>query len=139
PAPTALAVGAGTVWIATQDERLLRLDPATGAGTGSLSLPATVIDTVVGSGVLWALVTLGTGQIWRVDPEAVSTAGTTSVTGYPVELAIDGHEVWVAEFAGIVQRIDATTGEIDETTRVGFQPEAVAVGEDVWVAVGPVS
>jgi YVTN family beta-propeller protein len=140
PPPVALAIGDGAVWVATQDERLLRLDPRSGTPTATLQLSAGPGSTAVRAGALWMIVSLGNGQIWRVDPDSVAATGTTVLSGLPIELAIAKGSVWVAELRGIVRQIDARTGNVIETIRIGLAPQAIAVDDNgVWVAVQSVS
>jgi DNA-binding beta-propeller fold protein YncE len=62
------------------------------------------------------------------------------LSGLPIELAIAKGSVWVAELRGIVRQIDARTGNVIETIRIGLAPQAIAVDDNgVWVAVQSVS
>jgi YVTN family beta-propeller protein len=140
PPPVAIAVGAGAVWVVTQDERLLRLALDNGGQTGSLSLPTVSLSPTVGFGTLWMIVELGSGQIWRVDPTSVTPSGSTSFKGFPIEVKSGEGALWVANEAGTVQRVDPGGPDVVASIRVGHRPASVAAGEHgVWVAVQAVS
>jgi DNA-binding SARP family transcriptional activator/DNA-binding beta-propeller fold protein YncE len=135
PPPVSIAAGDDAVWVATQDERLLRFDPRSGTQTASLSLPASSLSTVVGPEAVWMIVALGRGQIWRVDPDSATAAGTTASNRLPVDIALGENAVWVAELSGTVRRIDAGTGT-SRMIRVGLAPQALAVDANgVWIAL----
>jgi hypothetical protein len=134
PSPIALATGAGDVWLATQDERLLRYSAA-GAQTGSLSLPSSGPVTF-GDGALWAIVTLGSGAVWQIDPSSVTPIATLAVKGFPGDLAVGEGAVWTAGGDGTVVSIDPVRSEVRGMIRLGLPAAAVAAGEHgVWVAV----
>jgi YVTN family beta-propeller protein len=136
PAPVAIAVGAGAVWVTTQDERLLRIDSATGARTGSLSLPSTGFAPKVGVGALWLILPLATGAVWRIDPATVTPTANVAVKSFPNDLAVGDGAVWAAGGDGTVLRIDPVRAVVQKTIRLGLQPAAVAAGVGgVWVAV----
>ena len=136
PSPASLAVGDGAVWITTVDERLLRLDPSDGKQTGSVTLPATGVATVVAPDAVWIAIQLGRGQIWQVDPGSMSPIGTTTSRTFPAALALAEHGgVWAAGLAGAVQRLGPGGGVV-RTLPIGLSPQALDVDANgVWVAV----
>ncbi len=135
--PRSLAVGAGAVWITTASERMVRIEPSTGAVTGRISLPAQAYAPVARQGTLWAVVGIGGGEIWRFDADTGSPSRTIRIGQVPVDLAVAGGTLWVATVVDrSVSRIDGATGRIEARVRVGQRPTAIASGEGaVWVAV----
>jgi DNA-binding SARP family transcriptional activator/DNA-binding beta-propeller fold protein YncE len=133
PPPVSIAAGADAVWLATQDERLLRIDPRTGARTGALPLPATGFSVVVGHPEVWLIVPLGEGQVWTVDPDSVTQARAVEAKE-PVDLALGKGRLWVAEDGGTVRRVDLRGNA--ETVTIRFEPTGIAVdSHGVWVPV----
>jgi hypothetical protein len=138
-APTAVAVGMGSVWALVGDargERLLRLAPADGRVTAVISLDRIGTEMgglAVGAGAVWA----ASGEwLFRVD-----------ASGDVRQIAI-GHEltsvvatrsaVWVTRVGstlGQLVRVDPASGRVVARTTVGGGPVAVvsALGS-VWVA-----
>jgi len=136
-APTAVAVGAGAVWVANSgDGTVDRLDPATGRVTGR---PTTVgpgpLAVAIGEGGVW--VATGDGMVRRIDPRTRRLApGGAAVTGV-AGLATGEGAVWATSTtAGTLVRIDPRTGRADgKPMVVGRGPTDVAVGGGaVWVA-----
>jgi DNA-binding SARP family transcriptional activator/DNA-binding beta-propeller fold protein YncE len=136
--PLAIAVGGGALWIATVSERILRVEPTTGAVTGTIPVPAQAWGLVANATNLWALIGIGGGEIWRFDPDSGTPSGTVSgADGNPIDIAIDHGALWAADIdPGAVSRADTSKGAIVETVPLGQRPTAIAVGEGgVWVAL----
>ena len=135
--PRSLVVGAGALWITTASERMVRIEPSTGAVTGRISLPAQAYAPVASRRTLWAVVGIGGGEIWRFDADTGSPTGTIRIGQVPVDLALAGGTLWVATIVDrSVSRIDGVTGRIEASVRVDQRPTAIASGEGaVWVAV----
>jgi streptogramin lyase len=90
--PVAVATGLGAVWVLDQgahDEKLLRLDPATGTMTVQARLPeASQVDSItVGFGDVW-LVSSPTATLYRIDPRlaAVDHVDLGQTAGPPAAL-----------------------------------------------------
>jgi YVTN family beta-propeller protein len=132
-----LTVGEGAIWVTTISERILRIEPATGAVTVEIPVPSQAFEPVAGGGALWAIVPIGNGEIWRFDPNTGSPSGTTHPGKYPVDLALAPKALWVAnEGDETVSRIDPATRKVGATIEVGQQPTGIAVGDGfVWVSV----
>jgi hypothetical protein len=121
--------------VTTLDEHLLRIDPANGSKTATLTLPAIGFSASVGEGAVWLIVSLGNGQVWSVDPDSAAATSTRSTKFYPTDLTVGRGLVWVSEAEGTVRRIDLRTGAV-RTTRIGLIPEAIAADEHgAWVAL----
>jgi len=132
-----MAVGDQAVWVTTITEQLLRIEPATGAIAAETPLPEPTIDPVAGGGSLWAIVEVGSGELWQFDPDTGSPSRTVYPGKDPGGLALGPGAVWVANQGDrTVSRIDPAAGKVVATVSVGQVPSAVAVGDGlVWVSV----
>jgi YVTN family beta-propeller protein len=139
PPPIDIAAGSGAVWVTTQDERLLRMNPANGKQTGALSLPSGALSPAIGAGRVWTVVELGAGAVWQVDPTTLTPTAATQLGGFPVELSVGEGAAWVVSGDGTVSRLDPVDATVRKRIRLGLVPAAVAAGEHgVWVAIqGP--
>ena len=137
--PTALAVAAGDVWVASYDDGVVaHIDPATGQTLRTVRVGGGPSALTVAGGVLWSANSARRdGLAGR--PAGRRLTGTVAVGSGPAAFAADGDGLWVvSQYAGRVARIDTATIRVTRTIRVGGQPGAVAVaGGRVWVAAGP--
>jgi YVTN family beta-propeller protein len=136
--PSAIASGAGGVWVADDSNNTVtRVDPA-----GASSVTAT---TPVGRGP--SAVAVGEGAVWvantddntvaRIDPQTAAVSETIQVGHRPTGVAAGDGAVWVANsLSGTVSRIDPETNQVEATVEVGEAPQRVTVAHDlVWVTV----
>jgi YVTN family beta-propeller protein len=136
--PSAIASGAGGVWVADDSAHtVIRIDPA-----GASSVTAT---TPVGRGP--SAVAVGEGAVWvantddntvaRIDPDTAAVSETIQVGRRPTGIAAGGGAVWVANsLSGTGSRIDPETNQVETTLEVGEAPQGVTVAHDlVWVTV----
>jgi streptogramin lyase len=142
--PSAVAVGAGSVWVTKNDTHsLLRLDPKDAHVVADIPLGIDEFDLAVGPESVWvtdyenralARVDIATNRLLSVTREVGK--GPTSV------LAIGG-SVWVVlSREDAVLRLDAKTGQavtkisvpVPETAHLGGRPLPIAaVGDSIWV------
>jgi hypothetical protein len=140
--PTALAVGAGAVWIADGSRSLWRLDPSSHeAAPVRTGVP---LDGVtVGAGAVWAY-SSQPPTVVRIDPPEhvskpirIATAGDEASPS-PIGIAATSRAVWVLNGnTGTVTRIDAELGGVERTIKIGVDraPRGIAAaGETVWIA-----
>jgi len=143
--PGAVALGAGAVWVANEDDlSLSRIDPATHQVARTISVPAgTPTGIAVGEGAVW-VVHGRIGLVSRVDPQFNSADDEPLDPGVGRSsegaIAAGGSGVWVT-FAGhtitYVARIRPASGRFGPEGFPDGRPTAVAVDEDtVWVANG---
>jgi YVTN family beta-propeller protein len=138
-APSAIAAGAGSVWVVDGDDEVVRrIDPDSGkvlrvirAGNGPVAI-------TFGAGVVW----VANGEddsVSRIDPRTSSVTKAISVGGEPAAIATGGGSVWVANSGGgSVSRIDPRTNHVVDTFSVGHSPQGVAVaGGAAWVTGRP--
>lgn len=136
-APTAVAVGAGSVWVANNAAgTLTRLDAVSGRPARTpVRVGVAPVAIAVGAGGVW--VAEATGEIVRVDPRLDRVVGRPLHIADPAGVTIGSGSIWVTSRArGTVQRIDPRTGTLaGAPIRVGHQPTDIAVAAgSVWVA-----
>jgi virginiamycin B lyase len=138
-APSAIAVGAESVWaIDGEQDVVRRIDPDSGkvlrvirAGNGPVAI-------TVGEGAVW-VANGDDDSVSRIDPRTSSVTKAISVGEEPSAVATGGGSVWVANSGdGSVSRIDPQTNQVIRPFFVGHSPQGVAVaGGAAWVTVRP--
>lgn len=134
---TAIALGAGSVWIADSIRGAVRrIDAATGAVIATIPLDAGPSAMVFGHGSVW-VTNDREDSVLRIRPSTNSVVRAISVGADPVALAVGPDSIWVANSGdGTVSRIDPATSTVTDTVRVGHRPQGVAVADGlVWVTV----
>jgi len=136
--PTAIAAGAGGVWVADEDDNnVIRIDPATAnAVTGTTPVGQGPSAIAVGLNAAWVANTQD-GTVARIDPATASVRETIPVGGRPAGIAAGGGAVWVANsLDGTVSRIDPDANEVVATVDIGEAPQGLTVAHGlVWVSV----
>jgi DNA-binding SARP family transcriptional activator/streptogramin lyase len=133
----ALAVGAGSVWIAeaTEDD-LRRVSLASHSLTTSIPIGGTATGIAVGEGSIWAI-TPAESRVWRVDPRTGAvTAGIEVAPHSSLITAVDG-EIWVGSSTGMLQRLDPTRNVVTKAIHLPGPIGGLAGGDRrLWVSVG---
>jgi YVTN family beta-propeller protein len=136
--PSAIATGAGGVWVAdAEDNTVTRLDPASeGAVIATTSVGQGPRALAAGAGAVWVANTQD-DTVSRIDSRTSTVTHTIPVGHRPTGVAVGGGAVWVANsLSGTLTRIDPRTMRVEETVEVGAAPERVAVAHGlVWVSV----
>jgi DNA-binding beta-propeller fold protein YncE len=145
--PTSIAVGKGSVWVAVKRARslaVLELAPE----LGNPRRPPVVIDRSRFPSFEGAVVTVGEGAVWTLEPSTGQVSRIDGETGQVVMLkeGVDAHSIAVGQGAiwlggnNGVTRMDPATGAILKAIDVGGPPSvstSIAVGgADVWFARG---
>jgi YVTN family beta-propeller protein len=140
-----VAVGGGSVWIATSGETVVRASATTRRPTGETSIGVIPTALAIGGGSIWVAAPDPFdphAAVWRLHPVTARVTQTTKlgkVAGYPptLEIAFGEGAVWVASYdVGTVTRLDPVTGNVVATIRIGGHPSGIAVGANrVWVTV----
>jgi YVTN family beta-propeller protein len=134
---SAIALGAGSVWVADRQEgALLRIDPATGAVTKTIPLDAGPSAMAFAYGAVW-VVNERESSVSRIRPRTNSIVYAIPVGEDPVGIAVGAGALWVANSGnGTVSRIDPETNTVTATIDIGNRPLGIAVGDGlVWVTV----
>lgn len=140
--PGPIAFGAGSLWVANQDDQTVsRVDPRTLQTLRAISLgdPPTGIATA-GGGV-WVV---GSGptapflSVRRIDPQFDATDRSVRignvVPGSPAGVAARESRLWVAPNYGELTALDATTGRVTGSLDPNAAPQGIAVGAGaVWL------
>jgi YVTN family beta-propeller protein len=140
--PGPIAIGAGSVWVASGNGTISRIDPKANLVTQTFPLDNTPSGIAFGDGAVW-FTTNEDRRLRRIDPSTNKVGTGIPVGNGPSGVAVGNGAVWVANrFDDTVTRIPIGEG----TTRVfraGLTPSGVAVGEGaVWIsneAAGTVS
>ncbi len=135
--PSAVAVGAGAVWVAdSTDGTVTRIDPRVNAVVETIQVGQGASGIAVGAGGVWVAVPLE-DRLKRIDPASNSIDDTVRVAGGPAAVAIGEGAVWVtSRRGGTLTRIDPGLPRVTRTIRLGNSPQGVAVVDGaVWVAL----
>jgi YVTN family beta-propeller protein len=138
-APSAIAVGADSVWAVDGDQDVVRrIDPDSGKVLRTIRAGNAPLAITVGEGAVW-VANRDDDSVSRIDPRTSSVAKAISVGEQPAAVATGGGSVWVANSGdGSVSRIDPRTDRVIDTFSVGHSPQGVAVaGGAAWVTVRP--
>ena len=139
--PSAIAVGAGVIWIASHDAgTVTEIDPRTHAEIATVHVGQGPAALAFGGHSVWVANKLS-GTVTRIDPKTATVIGTVATGSGPTALAFAGGKLWVAnEFSGTVSRINPVSGLIDTTVSVGGSARSLAIaGSTVWVGVSPIA
>jgi peptide/nickel transport system substrate-binding protein len=134
--PSAVAFGAGRVWVADEaGQTLTRLMPATGQRERTVALDDRPTALAVADGLVWVASNTA-DSVTALDPGTMAPVATVGVGGGPVALAAGGGSMWVANgLDGTISRIDAQHPRVTATIPVAGGAGALAfAGTSVWVA-----
>ena len=136
--PTAIAAGAGSLWVTNgNDGTVTRIDPQTLA-TRTIPVgndPAAVAVDDTGAWVANA----GDNAVVRLDTDTNAVTATMPVGDGPAAILSTATALWVANLRdGTVMRLDRRSGKVAKTIRLGGAPSALATADGhVWVALAP--
>ena len=105
--PTAMAAGAGALWVASEEAgTVTRIEPRTGTVVRAIPVGNGPSAVATGEGAVW-VVNGHDGTVSRIDPATNAVSGTVRVGGEPTAVAAGGGAVWVAGGEdGTVARVD---------------------------------
>ncbi len=141
-----VAVHAGSVWLVTSDQKVIRLGASDLRERANVSLGVIPISLAIADGSVWvgAQNPGGSGgALFRIDEQTARVIETIGVGGtgygYPPELEVakGAGAIWVTSYdKGEVERVDPKSGAVVARIRVGGHPSGIAVGHGrVWVTV----
>jgi DNA-binding beta-propeller fold protein YncE len=135
-APTAVAVGFGSVWVANEaGDEILRFGPPQRGVAEEIAVGSRPADVAVDDDSVW-VANRADATVSRINGFARRVIATVEVPPAPRALATGHGFVWVASpDSGSVTRLDAADpGTGARSIALGGRPSDVAVGEDaVWV------
>ncbi|HEX5922939.1 MAG TPA: ABC transporter substrate-binding protein, partial [Baekduia sp.] len=135
--PTALAVGAGSVWVSGAGGRTVsRIDPQTNSVTATIPSGSDPGALTYGAGALWVANGLH-GTISRIDPSSNAVTSTIEVGDGAAAIAIAGGSIWVTNESGAsLVEVDPRRGSVVRTIKLGGRPGAMSTaGGRLWVGV----
>jgi DNA-binding beta-propeller fold protein YncE len=125
------------------DDKVLRVDPASGAVTASRKVCSGPQDTVALEDVVWVACTFS-DEVVGLDPKTLKVTTRVEVTGAPDPIVgtDDGRVFVVAEEGPTVHELDPVTGEIlwSETLSDAValfdnaNVDAAVAGGEIWVS-----
>lgn len=124
---------AGSIWVKTDDGRVLRIDPETNQTVAEIEVASENCQGLGGDdGAIWTCD--GTGGVVRIDPATNEVVAAVEVDKYPDtgHLPVVDGRVWVLSGSG-----DVLTGiaddAVDQQIDLGASCiEVAAVGDEVW-------
>jgi YVTN family beta-propeller protein len=134
--PTAIATGAGAVWVVNgDDDSVSRIDPHTNAVVQTIGVGDGPSGIAVGGGFVWVANALG-ASVSQIDPRTNESVKTLTGLGRPSGIAFGQGGVWVSDASDrVVRRIDPQTDAVGGAIQVDAGADAVAAGEGaLWVA-----
>lgn len=134
--PVALTYGAGSLWVSDAKGKVLRIDPKDPTKQESFEVDGSPGSALVVEDQVW-LTDEADGSVIRLDPESGKTV-PFPVGGSPRDLAADPEHLWALNGDGYVTSILLDTGATEQIdlSGAGGSPQAIAVGQQVWVTTG---
>ena len=133
--PSAVAVGAGFVWVASIDsDSVSQIDPQTNLSVQTIKVGNAPSGIAVGRGFVWVTNSLGR-TVSKIDPATGTQVQTITVGNGPLAVAYGEGRVWVANSTDrTVVEIDPRTGKPKAPIPVAAGADGIAVGDGaVWV------
>jgi YVTN family beta-propeller protein len=133
--PSAIAYGAGRMWVADPGARqLAEVDPATGALERLLPVDVRPSAIAAVGQAIW-VAGYDSGMVEKLGIASRRVLARVRVAG-PAALAVDAGSLWVASsLDATVVRVDLATAAVTGSVPVGQVPVALAAGtQSVWVA-----
>jgi streptogramin lyase len=134
----ALAFGQGSLWVATDNNELLKISPYTIVTSDLIKVGKSPRSIAIGEGAVWTL-NAGDESVSRVDPKTNKVASTIKI-GAPVvggQIAAGEGSVWISAPGMPLARIDPRTNHVAQVfTGEGGGAILVAQGA-IWIAATP--
>jgi streptogramin lyase len=134
--PEALAVGAGSVWVAeaSQDD-IRQVDPVTHRITRSIPIGGTPSGLAIGAGSVWA-VTPSESRVWRIDPRTDAVTAAIDVAPQTSLITVVSDDIWVGSATGTLQRLDPNQNAVAQTLKLDGPIGGIAsVNGRLWISV----
>lgn len=140
--PSALAVGAGALWVLkNDDQRVLKIDPGSGHVVASVPIGFVPFEIAATDSAVW-ITGYYDDTVVRIDPRTNQVVASLTVPDGASGIALADGAIWVASsIAGKVSRIDPATNRVVATVALdcpvlcdGSVPLAIAASVDaIWV------
>ncbi len=141
-APSAIAVGSGSLWVANVDDQTVsRVDPRTLQTLRTIALKQPPTGIAAADGAVWAVSSNATENYVtanQINPQFDTIERTVRVGNVDpasaAAVASGRDQLWVAPFSGDLTRLSPTSGAIDQRMDPSSSPAALAVGAGaLWV------
>jgi YVTN family beta-propeller protein len=111
--PSAVAAGAGSIWVADVDGRSVsRLNPVKRVSVQTITVGNGPAAVAVGAGFVWIANGLDS-TVSQIDPETNTVVQTIGVGNAPAAIAVGAHGIWVANSRdGTVTELARGTGDV---------------------------
>jgi DNA-binding SARP family transcriptional activator len=140
--PIGIALGFGSLWVTTQDERILRVDARTLKLVYAQDIGHQAFFPVVAHRSLWAVVAPAPGsnvpEVWQLHPGTLARTSSIALPrAFPYQLTDGGGAVWwVDPYDRGVYSLDPRATAPHRLARLPHHPVALATdGRTVWVGV----
>jgi virginiamycin B lyase len=114
PAAEALRGGFGSLWVATSQQSVVRVDPADGSTQATVETGSGSRFLTVGDDAVWVM-NQDDGTVTRIDPETDAVAATVRVSDGRIpggDIAAGDGAVWVRTESELATAIDPATDEV---------------------------
>jgi serine/threonine protein kinase len=131
--PVDVAIGAGAVWVAGSNGRVVRIDGGKLTFAGAVDVgPNPRALAIIGQHV-WAI-SAGDGHARSIDSDTNTIDADVDVGGRPADIATDGRHLWVTDSRrDRVSELDPAAGRVVGTETVRGRPLGVAADDRaVW-------
>jgi hypothetical protein len=139
-----LAIHGDAVWaVAYQAGTVVKVDPSSGAVTGTVSPGAGVASLLSAGGSLWVAAYGGptNSRLYKIDPATGRVVATIDPGEVCCDLTAGAGSVWAVDPRGTVLRIDPGTNKITARIPVtvdrNTHTNAVYAGDSLWVSSDP--
>jgi DNA-binding SARP family transcriptional activator/DNA-binding beta-propeller fold protein YncE len=130
----AVAIGAGSLWVAKGARQIVRIDLKSGQIVATVDVGAQPSDVAVSGGSVWTATSAE--RVLRIEPRTNRVVARAAID-FPVSLAASPDAVWAGTYPTTVWRINPTTTTVTGTVRTGGAAAGIAISPtSVWVADG---
>jgi YVTN family beta-propeller protein len=134
--PSALATGAGSVWVAdASNGTVSRIDPHSGVVVDRIAVGGDPASIASGDGAIWVANTVG-ATVLRINPATETVTQTIALGGSNSDaLAFGGGRLWVADSSTrALYEVDPSSGDRLRTIPLEVSPAAIVFGAGaLWV------
>jgi len=145
--PGAVAFGSGSLWVANLDDQTIsRIDPRTLRTLRTIELRDSPTDIATSAGGVWVVESNTNPEanstsvfVGRIDPEFDTLSGGRRIDNVipsgPGAVAANGNSVWVAPSTGLLTRLNAQTGAVQQRLDPNASPAGITIGDGaVWLS-----
>ena len=139
--PIGIALGLGSLWVSTQDERIVRVEPRTLKQVYAQDIGEQPFFPVIAGPSLWTVLLPGVGDrphVVELDPGTLTQSSAVAMPqAFPYQLVADGATVWwVDPLRRAAYRLAPSSARPDLVASLPHHPIAIALdGRTVWVGV----